>query len=305
MYDFSGKEWGLVLAGGGGKGAYQIGVFRALTEKLIDNYITAVSGTSVGALNLILFAYNDLKLAEKIWCEISPDSFLEVSPEMIDFKEGLVSRKGLTDILDNYIDMEVIRKNERTLYVNATDFGKSDTDNGTSRYFLLNYKASEEIKKILLASSAMPVIYSPVMIGNNVFRDGGITDNLPIEPLYIEGIRHFIVVGLSTETEINYERYSDAEFLFIKPEKSIGEFWNGTLDFTSKGAKIRMEIGYMDAIRKIEFYNRDDELSQMLYQASVEQDYNSIAFECKKSALEEQISDEKDKIQDIINKYDI
>lgn len=54
MKDFSKDEWGLVLAGGGGKGAYQAGAFKALWEYGIQDYITAVSGASVGALNAVL-----------------------------------------------------------------------------------------------------------------------------------------------------------------------------------------------------------------------------------------------------------
>jgi NTE family protein len=47
---------GLVFSGGGGKGAYEIGVWKAFKEYGIDKYVCAVSGTSVGALNAALFA---------------------------------------------------------------------------------------------------------------------------------------------------------------------------------------------------------------------------------------------------------
>lgn len=47
---------GLVFAGGGGKGAYQIGVWKALIEKGLDKYVTCISGTSIGGLNSALFA---------------------------------------------------------------------------------------------------------------------------------------------------------------------------------------------------------------------------------------------------------
>lgn len=60
------KDWGLVLAGGGGKGAYEIGAWKALMESE-DLNITAVSGTSVGALNGALFSTGDFELARVIW----------------------------------------------------------------------------------------------------------------------------------------------------------------------------------------------------------------------------------------------
>lgn len=62
------KDWGLVLAGGGGKGAYEIGAWKALRERT-DLKITAVSGTSVGALNAALFCTGDFELAEEIWAK--------------------------------------------------------------------------------------------------------------------------------------------------------------------------------------------------------------------------------------------
>lgn len=46
---------GLVLAGGGARGAYQIEVWKALAKLKIDKYIKVVSGISIGVLNTILF----------------------------------------------------------------------------------------------------------------------------------------------------------------------------------------------------------------------------------------------------------
>ena len=67
------KKIGLVLAGGGGRGAYQIGVWKALRETGLENYITSVSGTSVGALNAGLFVQKDLEVAQNVWESISRD----------------------------------------------------------------------------------------------------------------------------------------------------------------------------------------------------------------------------------------
>ena len=56
---------GLVFAGGGGKGAYQIGVWRAVRELQLEQHIAVVAGTSVGALNAALFLKGDLSFAEQ------------------------------------------------------------------------------------------------------------------------------------------------------------------------------------------------------------------------------------------------
>lgn len=67
LLEFQDKNVGIVFAGGGAKGAYQIGVWRALEELGIARKIKGVAGTSVGALNALLFAQGDLKIAENTW----------------------------------------------------------------------------------------------------------------------------------------------------------------------------------------------------------------------------------------------
>ena len=57
---------GLVLSGGGGKGAYELGVWKALKELNLNKYISVFSGTSIGAFNAALFAMDDLEKAEKL-----------------------------------------------------------------------------------------------------------------------------------------------------------------------------------------------------------------------------------------------
>ena len=54
------------MEGGGGKGSYQIGVWRAIRELGLEKWITAVSGTSVGALNAALFAKGDFEKAYQL-----------------------------------------------------------------------------------------------------------------------------------------------------------------------------------------------------------------------------------------------
>lgn len=303
MYNFSDKEWGLVLAGGGGKGAYQAGVFRALEEKGIGDYVTAVSGASVGALNLVLFAAGNASLAKTIWGDISPEQFLDIEPDMIDMEEGFVSRDGLVKIINDYINLDIVRNSDRRLYVSTTEYDDLGEREGKVKYFSLNYRSGDEIKDILLASSALPIIYPPVEIGGKMYRDGGIKDNLPIRPLYIEGIRNFIVVGLSPESKINYDLYPDANFLFIKPRKSIGDFWDGTLDFTSKGARIRMEIGYMDAIREIEFYGKDDFESREKYKIQELSDYQKLGYQYRQMTLEDRVDSHMSDINRLLERY--
>lgn len=68
---------GLVLSGGGGKGAYQIGCLKALRCAGVERY-AALSGTSVGALNAALVAIGKLDAAERLWREITPAKVIRI-----------------------------------------------------------------------------------------------------------------------------------------------------------------------------------------------------------------------------------
>jgi len=69
--DLRGRRIGLVLSGGGAKGAYHIGCLKALREAGIDRF-AAISGSSVGAINAVCAATGRLDLAERAWRALGP-----------------------------------------------------------------------------------------------------------------------------------------------------------------------------------------------------------------------------------------
>ena len=75
------KEYGIVLEGGGARGAYQIGVWKALREAGVK--IRGVAGTSVGALNGALICMDDLATAEKIWENMTYSTVVQIDDSMI------------------------------------------------------------------------------------------------------------------------------------------------------------------------------------------------------------------------------
>lgn len=233
-------SYGLVLAGGGGKGAYQIGAMKAMEQCGFTGRIQAVSGASIGALNAAFFAGGDLERAEQTWKNLKPLRQTGDPKQAVTMEDlgALIGRMG-----------EAVGGPESSgwaveVYANACPAGTKEC-----RYFCLNDKSSAERRAILLASSAFPGVCPPVEINGKPFIDGGVADNLPVRPLYEKGYRKLIAVLLSDHAEIPEEEFPGAEFLVIRPSESIGDFFDGTLDFSPEGVRRRMGLGYADALR--------------------------------------------------------
>ena len=267
---------GLVFAGGGGKGAYEVGVWRALEKFDLTKTITHVSGTSVGALNAALFAQGDCLLAEDVWRKIDQDivltpAYLKNTNMLIQIlagidkiglknftkksanhffsnikNQGLFSRKGLSLIIDTYVDLKAISSSSVITY--AACFNKKTL---AIEYFKLNALNDEKIKSILLATSAIPVVFDSITIDNQEYFDGGLGDNIPIKPLYDAGVKTIFVVNLNASKTIDSNLFPDTTLFEITPQKSLGSFIEGTLNFNPSSLEQKMLSGYEDAMRII------------------------------------------------------
>ena len=109
---------GLAFEGGGGKGAFQIGAWKALHESGFDRAIDAVSGTSIGAMNAFLFAYGNFNKAEEIWLSLTWSQVFsnpEKNINLWDDEGGLFSRQGVKDIIKDF-DLNKVNKNSKPCY---------------------------------------------------------------------------------------------------------------------------------------------------------------------------------------------
>ena len=106
------KTYGLALEGGGAKGAYQIGAWKALREAGIR--FSAVSGTSVGALNGAMIVMDDLQKAEDVWNNIHFSQVMDVDDEEMrrliasacpSFKLAAISVCGLTMRMPTFLPL--------------------------------------------------------------------------------------------------------------------------------------------------------------------------------------------------------
>ena len=262
--DFSsGERWALTLAGGGGKGAYEIGVWQALREIGLEKNLIAVSGSSSGALNAALISLNEFDKAKTIWSSIMPKQFLDINYDTIigplntlvkrTLTAGLCSRDGLIDIIDKYLNLEQLAVARIPAYVSISRYSSDCIDCLSEKpqveYISLS-EVSPDARQFLLASSAMPYIYPPEIIHGNVYRDGGLADNVPIYPMTSVGADNLIVVKLEPDDKVDTSLYSNfKEVVEIIPSREIGDLFDGTLEFTSRNVMFRMLLGYYDTLR--------------------------------------------------------
>ena len=257
------KEYGLVLEGGGAKGAYQIGAWKALKEAGVK--IKGVAGVSVGSLNGALICMDDLERAEEIWKNIDYSKVMAVSDETMkalknkDFKflnlpelinGGLqIVKDGGFDItpLKNLIaevveDEERIRSSQRELY--AVTYSVSD-----KKELAVDIRAQEpgSIKDMLLASAYF-MAFKNEKLGGKRYMDGGGFNNVPINVLLDHGYKDIIVIriyGWGFDKERVVKIPDDVTVSHIAPRQDLG----GILEFDKKLARRNMTMGYYDAKR--------------------------------------------------------
>ncbi len=258
--------FGLVLEGGGAKGAYQIGAWKALRELNID--IGGVAGTSVGALNGAMILQGDFEKAWNIWYDISFDKIInnidekeieairnkEVRPENLIFAvkklRELFSERGL--------DITPLRKliSEN---VSEDKIRSSGKDFGIVTVELTDLKPVEiyiedipygKLADYLLASANLP-IFKMEKIDGKLFIDGGVFDNLPVGLLAAKGYKDIIVIRLHGLGRVRGVNRKKLNLIVIEPSEDLG----GLLDFSAERARANLQLGYYDTLKVINKYS--------------------------------------------------
>lgn len=257
------KEYGLVLEGGGAKGAYQIGAWKALKEAGVQ--IRGVAGTSVGALNGALICMDDLEQAEKLWKTIAYSKVMDVDDELMGrlfdkeklkpellrstlkdifrvLGEGGADIAPLRKLIEENIDEERIRKSPTEFYsctYSVTDRKEMDVD--------MKAVPEGQMQDMLLASSYLPVFKNEKLHGKT-YMDGGVTNVLPVNTLLDRGYENLILIrifGVGHEKKITIP--DEVTVLEIAPRGSLGSI----LQFDGAKSRRNMRMGYYDALRML------------------------------------------------------
>ncbi|HZN14458.1 MAG TPA: patatin-like phospholipase family protein [Acidimicrobiales bacterium] len=180
-----------VLGGGANLGATQVGMLRALLEHGITP--DAVVGCSVGAINGAVLAAQPtmaaVKQLEVVWSSLSshticPAGKFNAVRMLAKRYPTLESNDGLRHLLERHLPFRNFEETEIPLHVVATAL-----NTGAEHWF-----HTGPVLRALLASSAIPAVFPPVMIDGQPYVDGAVVNNVPISRALALGARRVVVL---------------------------------------------------------------------------------------------------------------
>lgn len=311
---------GLVLSGGGAKGAYQAGVLMALTES--DVRIECIAGASIGALNgAIVSAASSqedaVRRLQVLWSELAQvppinfggrllkvpaylaalmsfglpmragaglgaalrtammaksvwDKAVDLIPALKTFEgdnEGLVCNKRITRLIDDYLPTGGL-PDRLPLHVSVfptqgafrdilsiVGSGLGVTDTLDSEFIHVQALPVSEQKKVLFASAALPLLFSPQRVEGKLYTDGGqggwrsVQGNTPIQPLLDAGCENIVVTHLADGSAWDRNQFPSASIVEIRPSGiSRKSAFSDVLGFDVERIPDWIEQGYEDTL---------------------------------------------------------
>lgn len=263
------KEYGVVLEGGGARGAYQLGAIKALKE-LGYNFNCAI-GTSIGALNAAFIAQGDIEKLEELWTTLSFKDLLDIdnkiaadalnmkiSSELLGelskkvteaLKEKGMDTSLIKGLLEKYVDEEKLRKSKIRFGLVTVCI----TDMKPQKLFIEDIPEGEVVN-YLMATSNLP-IFKRQKISDKSYLDGGAFDNCSVEMLYNAGYKDIIAIRLFTKRNRirNYSKLikkEDLNLIEIVPSEELPFI----LNFDTKVLNSLVEYGYVDTIKQLKGY---------------------------------------------------
>lgn len=239
-------KYGLALAGGGTRGAFEVGVWEALTELGVE--IGAITGTSIGAVNGAVFASG--KDAKALWENINAEDIAEFEGEDMFSLPTLI--KTLKKVPEGGVDASAFKTLLKSC-INEENVRKSGIDYGLCTYRMDTKKGVElfiedipqgKLVDFVHASANFP-IFKPATIDGIEYRDGALRNNLPVNMLISRGYDSIISVsikGVGVVRSIDRCGVNIIEINCKTPEVGI-------MDFSREGIKDTIKSGYYECMR--------------------------------------------------------
>lgn len=259
---------GLVLEGGGTKGAYQIGAYKALRELGIE--FQGVTGTSIGALNGAYIIQNDIEVMEDIWLNYDYTHFMNIDKDTYEkFKNVDFTTKNINALIElinkarknEGIDISPMRQlmettlNEDIIRKSKKDFGLVTVwwDKKINPHPLyIEDMPQGRLIDYLIASSSLPIFQSNMM-DDKLYLDGMFCDNMPIGLLEDKGYEDVVVIRLIDDFlgKMNLNKHQNINIKTIIPSEYLG----GSLNKDRENVEKNIRLGYLDTMKAYERCN--------------------------------------------------
>ncbi|WP_432713882.1 patatin-like phospholipase family protein [Pedobacter sp.] len=241
---------GIVLSGGGIRGIAHLGVLKAFVNAGIT--FSHISGTSAGSIAGAFYAAGiDPEEGLNIFIKSKLLRFIRPAVGSL----GLINMEYTSGLLKEYFPDDRIEKLKIPLTIAATNFSEGK----------LVYFNKGPLIKAIQASSCIPGIFKPIIIDDQMYVDGGVLNNFPIEPLLttcdfiigsscnhlktVDKITNFkALVVRSVMMSINKDMEQKAAFcnILIEP-KGMGEYST----FDTKKAETIYWLAYEETLKTI------------------------------------------------------
>ncbi|MBQ6118190.1 MAG: patatin-like phospholipase family protein [Clostridia bacterium] len=248
----------IVFAGGGSKGAYQVGAWKALNE--LGQSFQIAAGTSIGSINAAFYVQHDFDAAYEMWGELTAGAIMTNGINMDRSFESIFSQRDqLVPFIKNYITSkgadvtpfhERLRSffSEEKFFTSEVDYALVTTEFPSMDPVVVrkaDMRADPANAWQWLAASAACFPVFPVMeIGGKSYVDGGYYDNIPVAPAFSLGADEVVVVDLKTEN--NHEGYlRHPRVKYIKPSRDLGTFMNFEREVLDRSIR----LGYNDTMK--------------------------------------------------------
>lgn len=258
---------GLVLQGGGAKGAFQAGAIQALREEGIT--FDGAVGTSIGSINAALVAQNDYDLLLELWNNIDIDMVFDENsrrlPDLIadtskrnavniyrTFKDiikdrGMDMQKGIT-LMSKYVNEYKIRSSK--LDFGLTTLTKEDKEFVPLQLFKEDIPKGQLLNYII-ASANFP-LFKREYIEDKEFMDGGLYDNLPISMLTDRYYDKIIAIRLGPSiAPVKAVDAPHCEITYIDPSEKPGT----VLNFSRASCQKALLMGYFDTKKMLKHFD--------------------------------------------------
>lgn len=255
------EKYGIVFSGGGAKGGYQIGVWKALNE--LGFVPDIVTGTSVGALNGALLAMGEYKKALSIWENMSmatvfeqftndentgstkpDDLFSRVLKEAI-FKRG-ADYTPLQNLVRSTLDENKLRSAKAQFGLVTTKFSPIKA----VELFIEDIPEGMAADYIIASAACFPVMKS-YKIGDSVFVDGGYSDNIPVKMALDKGATEIVAVNIGSMGKAQSVETGSAVVHYIKNKRPFNNGQRGSVMMFDKNISLQnIQLGYLDGLKE-------------------------------------------------------